>query len=606
MPNHSLVNRRLLRTRVLAIGLLAATVLTAPAGAAGTSGEPFIHNSRFVYSIEEKLDFDLEAYLRAAAPHLVAHAEVISHWSAYYTVSPRVVLSLMELETAQISSAAPSLPDRPFAGLSEAKTLPQQVEDVLRRLSELFYESPAGPDGLRAPQAAQEALRRLLGSDRAPAELRSRYESLFPAERPLDEPRDGPPAAAKATPPPGLLQLPYPVGESWYFGGAHTFDGQDPGPKSSLDFTRDRESWGDNTSNTWVVAAHGGTAVVYSSCFVEVVGPNGWSTSYYHLDNVVVASGQTVGWDQRLANYADNLDQALCNGGFSTGPHVHFSLLRNGQYMTLQNAQLSRYRVQVGRFSYDWDCGYFWLQRGGVRHCAWDAPLLNDGVVVRPGAPRDLTAEALSTTEIRLEWSDRSNSESGFEIERRVPGAEDFRRIATTRANVGHYVDEDLSSGSTYAYRVRAVNSAGASEYSNDALATTFVEDPQPCVPADDRLCLNGERFAVEVAWRGHDGNTGRGRTVPFGSADSGLLWFFAADNWEMLIKVLDGCGVNDRFWVFAAATTDVEYILRVIDSVTGRAATYFNPLGNASPAITDTEALAVCGGTSSAAVDPL
>ena len=34
-----------------------------------------------------------------------------------------------------------------------------------------------------------------------------------------------------------------------------------------------------------------------------------------------------------------------------------------------------------------------------------------------------------------------------------------------------------------------------------------------------------------------------------------------------MLIKVLDGCTVNNRFWVFAAATTNFEYRLRVTDS---------------------------------------
>lgn len=62
-----------------------------------------------------------------------------------------------------------------------------------------------------------------------------------------------------------------------------------------------------------------------------------------------------------------------------------------------------------------------------------------------------------------------------------------------------------------------------------------------------------------------------------------------------MLIKVLDGCGINDRFWVFAAATTDVETTLRVTDSQTGRVATYFNPLANASPAVTDVDALAGC-----------
>ncbi len=117
-----------------------------------------------------------------------------------------------------------------------------------------------------------------------------------------------------------------------------------------------------------------------------------------------------------------------------------------------------------------------------------------------------------------------------------------------------------------------------------------------PCVPSPNHLCLNEERFLVELEWRDFAGQEGRGRVVPAGTDDSGLLWFFDEDNWEMLVKVLDGCELNDRFWVFAAATTNVEYTLRVTDTVTGRVSAYFNPLGHAAAAITDTSTLDVCG----------
>ncbi|MCP3963713.1 MAG: hypothetical protein GY719_38240 [bacterium] len=115
------------------------------------------------------------------------------------------------------------------------------------------------------------------------------------------------------------------------------------------------------------------------------------------------------------------------------------------------------------------------------------------------------------------------------------------------------------------------------------------------CVPNSVDLCLNDDRFLVEVEWRDYDGNTGSGQVVPVDSRDSGILWFFSETNWEMLVKVLDGCGINDRFWVFAAATTDVGYRLRVTDLDTGEIREYFNPLGNASPAITDSRAFATC-----------
>lgn len=116
----------------------------------------------------------------------------------------------------------------------------------------------------------------------------------------------------------------------------------------------------------------------------------------------------------------------------------------------------------------------------------------------------------------------------------------------------------------------------------------------QGCLPTETALCLHG-RFRVEVVWQEFSGNRGAGRAVPGNSGDSGLFWFFGSDNWEVMVKVIDGCPVNGHFWVFAAATTSVHYVLTVTDTATGRSARYENPLGAASPAVTDTSAFSVC-----------
>ncbi|MCP4657576.1 MAG: hypothetical protein GY856_19395 [bacterium] len=117
----------------------------------------------------------------------------------------------------------------------------------------------------------------------------------------------------------------------------------------------------------------------------------------------------------------------------------------------------------------------------------------------------------------------------------------------------------------------------------------------EPCTSGATAMCLNQERFQVGITWRDFEGNTGSGRVVPVGSDDSGLFWFFDSDNWELLVKVLDGCAVNDRYWVFAAATTNVAYTLTVTDSETGLVMRYSNPLGVSAPAITDATAFATC-----------
>ncbi len=45
---------------------------------------------------------------------------------------------------------------------------------------------------------------------------------------------------------------------------------------------------------------------------------------------------------------------------------------------------------------------------------------------------------------------------------------------------------------------------------------------------------------------------------MPVSSPDSALFWMFAPGNWEVLVKVLDGCASNGRYWILSAGATDV------------------------------------------------
>jgi subtilisin family serine protease len=117
-----------------------------------------------------------------------------------------------------------------------------------------------------------------------------------------------------------------------------------------------------------------------------------------------------------------------------------------------------------------------------------------------------------------------------------------------------------------------------------------IVVEAPTCVPTATTLCLGDGRFALEVGWRDYAGRTGSGVALPL-TDDSGLFWFFDAANLEMLVKVVDGCALNGHRWIFAAATTDVEYELIVTEVPTGASRPYRNELGTASPAFTDTSA---------------
>ncbi|MCY3965790.1 MAG: VCBS repeat-containing protein [Acidobacteria bacterium] len=114
---------------------------------------------------------------------------------------------------------------------------------------------------------------------------------------------------------------------------------------------------------------------------------------------------------------------------------------------------------------------------------------------------------------------------------------------------------------------------------------------PGPCEPDAETLCLHGGRYELQADWRTGDGNSGSAKVVPKGTRDSGLFRFFDAENWEVLIKVLDGCVVNGHHWVYGASTTDLGYEIRVRDTATDDVKVYRNEPGRPAPAITDGKA---------------
>ena len=109
-------------------------------------------------------------------------------------------------------------------------------------------------------------------------------------------------------------------------------------------------------------------------------------------------------------------------------------------------------------------------------------------------------------------------------------------------------------------------------------------------------LCLNNGRFKATIDWH-TPSDTGHGAAVPLPAApDSGLFYFFSPTNIEMLIKVLNACGAPfNHYWVYFAATTNVELGVVVTDTQTGKTVAYFNPLNHAAAPVQDNNAFATC-----------
>lgn len=110
-----------------------------------------------------------------------------------------------------------------------------------------------------------------------------------------------------------------------------------------------------------------------------------------------------------------------------------------------------------------------------------------------------------------------------------------------------------------------------------------------PCVADAITLCLNGGRFSVTATWQSATAS-GPGMAVPI-TSDTGAFWFFTSGNLEGIFKLVNGCGFNNFYWFFAGGLTNVRVTLRVVDTATGVAKIYENPLNTAFLPIQDTAA---------------
>jgi hypothetical protein len=142
----------------------------------------------------------------------------------------------------------------------------------------------------------------------------------------------------------------------------------------------------------------------------------------------------------------------------------------------------------------------------------------------------------------------------------------------------------------THTLRLKAESAnviAETDESDNEYTRTFTVSGASPCVSGAATLCLNSTRFKVSVAWQS---TTASGNATAISmTSDTGYFWFFDNQNVELVVKVLDGRGINGHIWVFAAGMTNVRTVLTVTDTQTGTVKTYTNPQGTAFQPVQDT-----------------
>src|SRR5439155_12143805 len=119
-----------------------------------------------------------------------------------------------------------------------------------------------------------------------------------------------------------------------------------------------------------------------------------------------------------------------------------------------------------------------------------------------PAAPSNLTAAASSSSTITIAWTDNSNNETAFRVERAPAAAGPWTYIGAT--TLTGYGDTGLAASTPYYYRVAAYNTAGTSAYSNTASATTW-----PTIPgAPSRLPARGASSSrIDLSWTDNSSN---------------------------------------------------------------------------------------------------
>lgn len=132
-----------------------------------------------------------------------------------------------------------------------------------------------------------------------------------------------------------------------------------------------------------------------------------------------------------------------------------------------------------------------------------DSGLSNECYVTRTPPPKPLSffVRLIALYTVDVSWSDRSNGERGFEIQRALIG-KNFRTIARVPANTEYYRDETQEPATSYVYRMRAIGRTGV------------CQDSSPFTPIRSVTTLGGTRtLTVELRGRGK----GVVRSIPAG-----------------------------------------------------------------------------------------
>ncbi len=196
----------------------------------------------------------------------------------------------------------------------------------------------------------------------------------------------------------------------------------------------------------------------------------------------VVGSGGFIGytsnegatWAKQNSSILDNLNGLTFGGKDSDYVRPPYAVGDNGTVLTDQNSDGNWEKLNIGTSSKLYDAttdkkGYVWIT-------GENGEVFTNSPKTAPQAPINFAA-APDTDAVHLSWEDQSCDETGFRVERKTD-LSTYSQIAVPGPNVEKYEDKSIEDGVKYSYRVCSYNSAGNSQYSNEASVVTPIKTP--------------------------------------------------------------------------------------------------------------------------------
>jgi LasA protease len=348
-----------------------------------------IPDSEAVYS-PSTTNFDIRAFVNDAGGYLSTYkeylrttgdttgADIIARVSRENSINPRLLLALLEYQSGWVYGQPENIAqfDYPMGRIDLSKRgLYSQLVWAVRELSTGYYGWREGtiteirlsdgvtarlaPDLNAGTAALQYYFSKLFSTDQWVQALD--LENGLPA---VHERMYGNPwlRAQTVEPlyPPGLEQphliLPFQIGQIWGFSGGPHGAWEHEGARAALDFVPGSTEPGCVESTAWVVASapglvvRSGNGVVVLDLDGDGFEQTGWVLLYLH----VATKGRIK--EGTWVDTGDPLGHPSCEGGQSTGTHVHIARKYNGEWIAADGPlpfTLSGWRAVAGENPYE-------------------------------------------------------------------------------------------------------------------------------------------------------------------------------------------------------------------------------------------------------------